>query len=193
MPALSETGSLLVPLEIDGPATFVVDGVVFTRKVEHHLTVFGSTRGKLLHAAAASDPRLLARVNELAASHAWDVSLVERFVLLSEPAPDGELRTICVMASARVAEFFAMVRALIANASDEASRALAASLASPPPPHVTLYTTDPTGRRGIGLASQAELDEALDHATEGPGELRARWLPTSSAPPARLERSVYLP
>ena len=186
MPALSETGSLLLPIEIgiDG-ASFVLDGVVFTRKVEHHVTVFGSRRGALLRAAAAFDASLLARVNELAEAHAWNVSLLERFLLLREPAPGGELRTTCVMASARIAEFFAEVLALIADADDDARRALAVSLASPPPPHVTLYTTDPSGRRGIGLDTIAELDAALASNVVKEG-MRARWLAPGDAPPTRL-------
>ena len=186
MPALSETGSLLLPIEIDGGPSFVLDGVVFTRKVEHHVTVFGSRRGALLRAAAVFDASLLARVNELAEAHAWGVSLLERLVLLREPAPGGELRTICVMASARIAEFFAEVLALIAEADDNAHRALAASLASPPPPHVTLYTTDRAGRRGIGLDTIAELDAALAGESDSEARMRARWLDPAEAPAARF-------
>ncbi len=188
MPALSETGSLLVPLEIDGAPSCVLDGVVFTRKAEHHLTVLGSRRGALLRAAASIDASLLARVNALAEAHAWNVSLLERFVLLSEPAPGGELRTICVMASARIAEFFQAVLALISKANDDAHRALALSLASPPPPHVTLYTTDPAGRRGIGLDTLADLDEGVPTRSRTsrsliPTEPRAR-------PTCRSERAA---
>jgi len=35
------------------------------------------------------------------------------------------------------------------------------ALAKPPPPHVTLYTSQPAGLAGIGLNTVAELDAAL--------------------------------
>jgi hypothetical protein len=98
----------------------------------------------------------------------------------------AELQTVVVMASARVAEFFAEVAALVAGAEDDPRRALAASLASPPPPHVTLYTTDPEGRRAIGFDTLAELDAARAND----GAVRARSIAASAVPKPRL---VYLP
>jgi hypothetical protein len=186
MPSLSTNGSLLVELAVDGPASLVVDGVAFTRKAEHHLTVFGSARGRLLLAAASIDASLLARVNAIAAEHAWNVSLVERFVLAVEPTDGGELRTIFAMASARMPEFFALVRELIANDAGDAGRALALSLASPPPAHVTLFTTDPAGRRAIGFDTVTELDAAFARG-ESDARVRARWLAPGAVPTPRLD------
>jgi hypothetical protein len=170
-------------LAIEAASTFAFVGQVFVRKVEHHLTVFGSTRGKLLRAATANDPDLFARVAELTRSFDFRIALDARWVHLIEIEAENSLETIVVLASARVGAFFAEARSLVSPTSD-AGRELIESLASPPPPHVTVFTSDQAGRRGIGIASQAELDAAL--AADEDADLVARGIATDDAPSARL-------
>ena len=52
---------------------------------------------------------------------------------------------------------------LVAGGKDGLGEVLAGLLA-PPPPHVTLYTSDPAGKNGIGLNYIAELDDAITRA-----------------------------
>jgi hypothetical protein len=186
MAAFSVTGSLLLPLRLETPPVFALDGVAFTAKSEHHLTVLGSTRGGLLLAAAAVDPALRERAEALATSFDFSVALADDWVRLVEREDGVRLETIIVLATAPVAEFFAALRALV-SAEAAAGSELAASLAAPPPPHVTVFTTDPAGKRGIGLASQAELDTAL--AAPPNATLRARELAPREAP----RGVIYLP
>jgi hypothetical protein len=154
---LAKQNTLIIPVHLEGlQPELNLKSVRLVRKKEHHLTVFGFPAGKVLKRAFAADTGLSARIDELAASFDWAIELVPRFYLLSRRKPEGTLQTVIVRANARVDAFYEQVRAF-GTALEE----LQALLAAPPPPHVTLYTTDAEGLAGIGLNTQRELDDAI--------------------------------
>jgi hypothetical protein len=156
--------TLIIPVHLEGlQPELTLGSVRLVRKKEHHLTVFGFPAGKVLKRAFAADAGLSARIDELAASFDWAIELVPRLYHLSRTKPEGgTLQTVIVRANARVDAFYEQVRAL-GSALDE----LQALLAAPPPPHITLYTTDAEGLAGIGLNTGAELDEAIARGAAG--------------------------
>jgi hypothetical protein len=162
-PQLSARFSLIVPVALAGvEAELRVGAVRMVAKKEHHLTVFGFSVGKVLRKAIEVRPGLGAEVDALASSFDWGIALVPRFVHLARPEKGGTLQTAIVRATARVDAFYGEVRSLLqAGAAEEGLHDLDTVLRSPPPPHVTLYTTDPEGLAGIGLNTHAELEEAL--------------------------------
>ncbi len=170
---LTKQYSLIVPVHLEGVRPELRLGeVVFFAKKEHHLTVFGFSLGKVLRAAEKAEPGLAVQVNELAASFDWAIEVVPRFIQLVREKPDGSvLQTVIVRANARVEAFYDEVRKRVGPppSAQEAVRDYFVALTNPPPPHVTLYTTDPEGLAGIGLNTRAELEEALARAVEGQG------------------------
>jgi hypothetical protein len=157
-PQLSERGSMIAPLahtDVDaalgGLAPTMTLGAELTlyRKAEHHLTVLNYGIGKLIAKAPAS---VRDGVNAVAARWDWTVGLRRELVRLTKK----DLTTVVALADADLAGFYAALAAL-----DGVGPELAAALGSPPPPHVTLYTSDPAGKNGIGLNTVAELDDAL--------------------------------
>jgi len=131
------SGTLLIPITVDGPATVQVSGASLVAKCEHHVTVFGSAIARRIEAASLADPALASRLAGLAARFAWNVASEDLFFHLREPDGDGVLETLIVR------------------------------LASPPPAHVTLYTSDPAGHRGIGLDREADLEDAIKRGRGG--------------------------
>ena len=81
--------------------------------------------------------------------------------------------TVIVRVEADLAGAFARVRAIVAEKAPGEVELLGV-LDAPPPPHVTLYTSDPSGSAGIGLTSEAELTAALARGASGEQGLRAR-------------------
>jgi hypothetical protein len=181
MPQLSDRHTLLLPVHLQGlEAELRLDAVRMVPKKEHHLTVFGFAAGKVIARVLAAEPGLRDRINGLAGSFDWAVALQPQFVHLARPEPaarpgqgsgrkdkgGGMLQTVIVRANARLPEFYEEVSRFLVS-QDGPSGELRALLAQPPPPHVTLYTTDPEGLAGIGLNTVRELDEALERGAAG--------------------------
>jgi hypothetical protein len=167
---LSERGSMIVPVahevvgEVARHAELQLGGTRFVRKQEHHFTVLNYGIGKhiaKLSAAAREE------INTLAKSWTWHLSLRRDFFHLVQDAPGKpRLQTIVVLADAAIARFYAELRS---RAAGWESPALVEALAFPPPPHITLYTSDPDGRQGIGLNRVSEFEGAISRAAEGDG------------------------
>lgn len=144
-------------------------GVRFTRKAEHHFTVLNYGIGKHVAKLVGAKPELRHEIDDKAASWAWELSLSDVFYHLVQDTPGKpRLQTIVVLANAAIAPFYAWLRARVAEIPE--AGALAEGLATPPPPHVTLYTSDPEGRQGIGLNRVAELEDAIKRASANPDE-----------------------
>jgi hypothetical protein len=182
MSQLTKQSTLIIPVHLDGLHPELSLGALrFRAKKEHHLTVFGFTLGKVLRGAEKAAPGLADRINAIAASFDWAIELGPRFYHLVRAKPDGSvLQTIIVTANARVDAFFDEVRKAIGAPpfANEAVQDFYVALTNPPPPHVTLYTTDADGLAGIGLNTRAELEDAVGCAVEGEArDLAAHPLP----------------
>ena len=168
---VTEQCTLIIPVAIDvPPSDLSLGAITLHAKQEHHLTVFGFTVGKLLARAFEADPGLRERINDLAASFDWSVTLLPRCYHLTRPRPEGgTLQTVMVMVNAKTDLFFHEVRRMIAppSTASQAVPELDALLAEPPSAHITLFTTDPDGLAGIGVQNRRELDEALQRANGG--------------------------
>jgi hypothetical protein len=149
--------------------------VTLFAKKEHHVTVFGFAAGKAIAKAVEAAPGLDRSINELAASFDWGIVPGRRFYHLERlEKGGGTLQTVIVMASARIEAFYAEVKNLLPP--QPASRDLEGVLGAPPPPHVTLYTTDPKGLAGIGLNSVRDLEEATVRGRDGDASGLAAYL-----------------
>jgi hypothetical protein len=172
MIALSERGSLIVPLPHDAfdlKERVEVDGVALRPKVELHLTVFNHGIGKLVQAARAAQPGLGGVIESIARELDLTFRPTGPYLALRR----GKLTTVVVRGEAAIAELFARVKERVAAGE------LRDALDHPGPPHVTLYTSDPAGTAGIGLATVADLEAALERGRRGErsGALSAWELP----------------
>ena len=165
---LSERGSLIVPVPYalfgELPTEIIVEGTLLVRKAELHMTVFNYALGKLLRKAIVDQPRLQTAINQEAATFAWKIAPGDIYYHLVNDSPGKpQLQTIVVMVEAKLSSFFHATRELVGeDAADSPElHTLKDALSSPPPPHVTLYTSDPAGVAGIGLNTVAELEAAL--------------------------------
>ena len=182
MVALSERGSMIlpVPLALFGalPEQIVVGGAPLVRKAELHMTVFNYAIGKLIKKAIVSQPRLETAINQEADSFDFHLApAATLYHLVNDTPGKPPLQTVVQAVDATIASFYHATREIIGEDAAEAPelRALLDALHTPPPPHVTLYTSDPKGVQGIGLNTVAELDAALALAETpaGPPRLRA--------------------
>jgi hypothetical protein len=189
MIALHDKGSMIVPVafELFGPLPeqITVGGTPLVRKVELHVTVFNHGIGKLLRRAIDEQPRLETAINQEAARFSWKIKPRDAYYhLLNETPGKPALQTVVVMVDAQVSGFYHLTRELVgADAADSPDLLeLKEALGRPPPPHVTLYTSDPNGVQGIALNSVAELDAAVALAgtPAGPPGLRAYKLPSDA-------------
>jgi hypothetical protein len=148
--------------------------------------VFGFGTGKVLGKVLQAQAGLREKINERAAAFDWGIEVVPRFYRLVRPqAAGGTLETVIVRSKARVDVFYEEVRAMLGEPLGELGRILAL----PPPPHVTLYTTDPGGLAGIGLNTHAELDDAIARAVaEDATALAAYLLAPGVVPVPRLAK-----
>jgi hypothetical protein len=188
--AITERGSMIVPVSIaiygDLPAELVLaEGTTLTRKAELHMTVFNYALGKLLRKAIVSQPRLETALNQEAAAFAWKIRPSDTFYHLVNDTPGKPpLQTVVNTVAAEVASFYHAARELVGEEAAEAPELLALkdALVTPPPPHVTLYTSDPKGVQGIGLNTVAELEAAvrLAETPAAPPGLRAFRLPSGA-------------
>lgn len=172
-PALSDKGTLLVHVEtsaLDLRSIVKIGDTVFVPKSEHHITVFGYRTGKLLLAAFKDDLTLRARIDAHIEASDWSWRRTGFFFTLErdEPRP---LSTIIELVRAPVVKFYSQVATEV---SAERWPELAAVLKTPPPPHITLYTTDKTGVGGIGVDRDEDLKLALTSSSNP--KLRAHAL-----------------
>lgn len=176
--ALSERGTLIVPVALadlgalaEAP-TQQLGEVALTRKREHHFTVFGYSIGKHVKKALAAHPDLGPALAAAIAGFDWSMKLGARLYHLVQTNEKGTLHTLISTAEVDLAGFFARARGIVESCAG-AEGPLFAALGAPPPPHVTLYTSDPQGVLGIGLNTEADLSAAIARVdTEEPG-LRA--------------------
>jgi hypothetical protein len=183
--ALSSRATLLVPVDAaDVPARDAVeiDGVRLVRKAEHHITVFGFDIGRQITAAASKVPTLKAELDALAAAadFRWRIPESPQWWRLHRDAP-RDLQTIVLLVDAPgIASFFAACEARC----HEVAPGAALGPWDPPPPHITVYTSDPSGKDGIGLRRPADLSaaEARGVAGEHTGLRAFRWQPDAAAP-----------
>lgn len=164
--ALSPSATLIVPVDprifgaLSARESIVVAGVTFVRKQEHHLTVLGYSIGKPLGKAFKKSDELRSAMDALLVSHDLSVAAGDEVYRLRRAKDDAVLETIIATARADLAGFYRAARDIVERLAPSEA-ALLAALASPPPPHVTLYTSDPAGLAGIGLHAEGDLDAAL--------------------------------
>jgi 2'-5' RNA ligase len=172
--ALSEKGSLIVPVakELFGLKDGVQDGEAELRpKAELHLTVFNFGIGRLVHKACEAEPGLKDTIEGLARGFDWSLRVTGPYLRLRR----DKLTTIVVQVEAGIADFFAAVREKTQHPE------LREALRHPGPPHVTLYTSDPEGKAGIGLNTDVELEAALERGKSGAAAGLRAW--TLAGPP----------
>jgi HD domain len=146
-----EGHSIVAPLRIEGlPAEIFALGSPWRRKLEFHLTAASAAT---LRRAGAGRLDLWELVTQVVAGRSVGPVLAGDEVRLVTHPHAPELRTLIVMAEARG----------LARLHEDLSAALGARL-SPPPTHVTLYSTDPT--RGIGIDDEQQLAERAPALTE---------------------------
>ncbi len=162
---ISDQGTCIVPVAREALPPLAdalsLGRVQLVRKAEHHFTVFGYPMGKLWRKAFSAQPGLRDLLDACIKTHEWSfrASKDRVFHLVQrEPA----LETLILGIEAPIADLFAKARALVAP--EALSPELARALEEPPPPHVTLYTTDPAGQRGIGLRTVRDLADAIARA-----------------------------
>ncbi len=176
--ALSGANTLIVPValeslgEVAARASVALGELVLVRKKEHHVTVFGFPIGKVLKKAFAAEPSLRAEIDGALASFDWTIRVGGDLLHLERANEKGVLHTVIVAVEADLAGVFAGVRRIVAERAPGQAELLGVLEASPPP-HVTLYTSDPAGGAGIGLVSEAELAAALARGASGEEGLRA--------------------
>lgn len=167
-PHLSDRSTLLIPVALDAlaiPPTMRLGDVELVRKSEHHITVFGFDIGKLLGAAIATTPALRAAVDELAraADFTWTSPSPVTAWRLHRDRP-RDLQTVILMVDAPgIAAFFAAC----ARELPAISPGIETWAWDPPPPHITLYTSDPAGKDGIGLRRPSDLEQAQARGAAG--------------------------
>ncbi len=164
--SLSDRGTLIVPVQLselgfvaESP-TLALGRLSLTRKREHHLTVLGYSIGKHVKKAVMADASLAEDLNELIRTFDFTMRLGDRVFHLVQVNDKGRLDTVIVTAEADLAGFFAAAQALLL-ARGISDGPLFAGLGAPPPPHVTLYTSDPEGVLGIGLNATEDLASAI--------------------------------
>jgi hypothetical protein len=144
--------------------------VVLVPKAEHHITVFGFRIGRLLLAAMNDELRLRPRIETHVVTTDWTWRRLGKLITLERDVPKP-LSTVVELVSAPIALFYS---AVAGDVDAERWPELAAALASPPPPHITLYTSDKKGADAIGLDRSEDLETALK--ADSSAKLRARAL-----------------
>jgi hypothetical protein len=173
---LTERGSLIVPVADEVVDALAPGGLVpalalgrlmLQRKTEHHLTVLNFGIGRLVKKVLDVVPPLRGEIDALARGWPFALRLQDVFYHLAQDLPDRpHLSTVVVMAEADLAGFYARLAARVRALDAPPAAALAEALGAPPPPHVTLYTSDPEGKAGIGLNQVAELEAARARAAD---------------------------
>ena len=136
--------SAIAPVEIDGlPDEIEALGRRWQRKLEFHMTVIGAAR---IEEVAREDPGVPERVARVLDGRGVGPIYVTRELRRTRHPDEPGFETIVVMVDCpALAQVY---RDLSAELGDQLS---------PPPAHVTLYSTDP--ERGIGLNNRDQLRE----------------------------------
>jgi hypothetical protein len=134
----------IVPVEIAGlPAELDALGRRWQRKVEFHMTVVGRA---VIERVGHGDPEAWERVARVVAGRSVGPIEVTRELRHVRHPDEPDFETIVVMVECPE----------LAGVHRDLSAELGVEL-SPPPAHVTLYSTDP--ERGIGINDEAQLRE----------------------------------
>jgi hypothetical protein len=134
--------SAIAPVEIDGlPEEIDALGRRWQRKLEFHMTVIG---GATIEEVAREDPVLADRVARVLDGRDVGPIYVTRELRRARHPDEPGFETIVVMVDCP--PLAGIYRDLSAELGDQLS---------PPPAHVTLYSTDP--ERGIGLNDDEQL------------------------------------
>jgi hypothetical protein len=177
-PTLSERGSMILPVTLadlgpalaGAPEKLALGLVELTRKAELHATIINFALGKHLAKVCAARAGLREAIDAAAAAWPWRIEAGDVLFHLAQTAPGKEaLDTVVALVEAPIAAFYGRLREVVAASGPAegeggAVEALLDGLAQPLPPHVTLYTSDPVGRAGIGLNTVAELELAVARA-----------------------------
>lgn len=143
--------SAIAPLEIGGlPATITALGRRWRRKAEFHMTVLAAS---VIEEVGEGDPRIWEVIRTLLGGRSLGPILVTRDLRHVSHPEKPELETIVLMVRCRA------LRPLY----EELSRELNVKL-SPPPAHVTLYSTDPN--EGIGIGDRRQLRQRAPALSE---------------------------
>lgn len=180
---LSPRSTLLIPVDaarVPAQDAIEVGGVPMVRKTEHHITVFGFDIGRQLAAAITKHPALRSELDALAAAtdFSWRVPEDAVWWRLHRDAP-RDLQTIILLVDAPgIPSFFAACEALCLEVAPGA----ALGPWDPPPSHITVYTSDPAGKDGIGVRRPSDLTaaEAKGVAGEHTGLRAFRWRPDAT-------------
>ncbi len=170
--ALSERGSMIAPVAPEQlaalgelPGSLALGRTSFLRKAELHFTILNYAIGKLITKACQARADLRDTIDAAAAAHPWALVPSDTFYHLVQDIPGKPvLQTIVVLIDAPIAAFYGKLYDRVENDPDAVMIALRDALVTPPPPHVTLYTTDPAGTAGIGLNTLAELQGAIERS-----------------------------
>lgn len=136
--------SVIAPMAIEGlPAGITALGRRWRRKVEFHMTVLGAT---VIWETGNGDPGIWEVVEALVGGRMVGPIYASRDLRRVRDCEKPGLETLVVMVRCRA------LRPLY----KELSRELNVSL-TPPPAHVTLYSTDP--KKGIGINDRRQLRE----------------------------------
>lgn len=142
--------------------------MTLVQKREHHLTVLNYPIGKLLKQAIKADPELSPAIEAACDGFTWTVTRLDTFYHLADRKPDKpRLHTVIVLVEAPIARFYEQLHALCDARGAGPHTALVEALLAPPPPHVTLFTSDPEGKQGIGLNREDDLAQAIARAEAG--------------------------
>lgn len=141
------------------------DGVRFVRKVELHITVFDSRIGASLAAAIAVRPVLGPAYEQLlaAADFGWTPCDPPRWWRLQRDEPSPLQTIVAEVDAPGVAAFFAACAGELGAIAGDVQL----PTWQPPPTHVTLYTSDPQGKQGIGLHAPKDLEQAARRGQDG--------------------------
>lgn len=153
----TKDGTLVLPVDLNHLPVICKwrDGEeVLRRKVEHHITLIGYGQGKTVKKVFADNPELKDKANTLANEMPFEYGLEEEGFCLQR----DDLKTIVKRVDLPSASWF----------YKQLSELLGVAI-EPQMMHVTLYTSDPAGKAGIGINSEAELQAAM----EGTGKYRA--------------------
>jgi hypothetical protein len=164
---ISERGSLIVPVTVAVSPSLSLGRVAFVAKAEHHYTVLNYGIGKKVKKVLGLDPSFAARMDELLTTFDFSFALGTALHHVIQKDDARTLQTIVVSIEAPIDRFFAAARAFVDFAKGEHHQKLSEALLEPPPPHITLYTTDPEGKLGIGLTRVADLEAAREKAANG--------------------------
>jgi hypothetical protein len=160
---LTDRGTLILPIRsepLDLPETFHIGRVGLVRKAELHVTVFNYPIGKLVKKLGKTREGLAELIEGEARKTAWAFSSTGALVHLVQETPRPLQTLVALLDAPALPAFFDAIRAeILAHPGPDAAE-LADALTRPPPPHVTLFTSDPDGKAGIGLNTAAALDEA---------------------------------